>query len=65
MKNLSPLWVRRIHAARVRLCAVSGKIPKPRCLHTAWTWLVPNIAPLVACDGHPEDFPREVADMID
>ena len=65
MNASSALWPQRVHAARVRFCAVSGKIPRPRCLHTVWTWFVPDLAPLAACDGHREDFLREVADMID
>ncbi len=40
--------------ARVAVCAVSGKLPGPRCRHTVPTWFLPGVSPIDTCDVHRE-----------
>lgn len=52
MQYLPPLWPQRIHAARVRVCAVSGTLPARACPQTTWTWLIAGAPRLSVCARH-------------
>jgi len=41
---------------RVAVCAVSGKLPGPRCGHTETTWFLPGVSPIDTCDVHREVY---------
>ena len=43
-----------LNVRRVRVCAVSGKLPGPHCRRLAWTWFIPGVSPIEACDVHRE-----------
>lgn len=38
--------------SKVRVCAVSGRIPNPHCPHTVDTWFIPGRSPIERCDIH-------------
>jgi penicillin-binding protein 1C len=40
--------------ARVKVCAISGKLPGPHCRHAEDTWFLPGTSPIDTCDVHRE-----------
>ncbi len=54
MKDAFALKLHGLNVARVKVCAVSGKIPGPHCPRAISTWFIPGVSPIAVCDIHRE-----------
>ena len=56
MQDEFSMQLHGLNITRVKVCAVTGKMPGPHCNHTVWTWFIPGVSPIAACDVHREIF---------
>ena len=51
-----PAWlnINGLNVKRVKACAISGRLPGPRCQRQVETWFIPGKSPIKPCDVHRE-----------